>query len=114
VLTTQILAVGGLRSSTIMLNGLVFRALGKPALHTLFQLCSVGPYIVAILVGLNFGIEGVAFFYVLIGAILHPVSLWLVLSTARIPFYARFRALLPPAVAVGVMSLTAILILHTL
>lgn len=113
VLTTQILAVGGLRSSTIMLNGLVFRALGKPALHTLFQLCSVGPYIVAILIGLNFGIEGVAFFYVLIGVILHPVSLWLVLGTARISPYARFRALLPPAVAAGLMSLTAILILHT-
>jgi O-antigen/teichoic acid export membrane protein len=113
VVTTQILAVGGLRSSTLMLNGLVFRALGKPALHTLFQLCSVGPYLVAIVIGLNFGIEGVAFFYVLVGVILHPVSVWLVLGTARLVPVLRFRALLPTVTATGLMSLAAVLALHT-
>jgi O-antigen/teichoic acid export membrane protein len=112
VLTTQILAIGGLRSSTIMLNGLIFRALGRPALHTLFQLCSVGPYLVAIWIGLDLGIEGVALFFVLVGFLLHPVSLWLVLGTARIPYNARFRALLPPAAAAGLMSLAAILVLR--
>jgi O-antigen/teichoic acid export membrane protein len=112
VLTTQILAIGGLRSSTMMLNGLVYRALGRPAIHTLFQMCSLGPYLVAIWIGLDFGIEGVALMYVLVGFLLHPVSLWLVLGTAHIPYGARLRALLPPAAAAGVMSLTAVLILH--
>jgi O-antigen/teichoic acid export membrane protein len=113
VLTTQILAIGGLRSSTMMLNGLVYRALGRPAIHTLFQMCSLGPYLVAIWIGLDFGIEGVALMYVLVGFLLHPVSLWLVLGTAHIPYDAGLRALLPPAAAAGVMSLTAVLILHT-
>ena len=112
VLTTQILVVGGLRSSTMMLNGLIYRALGRPAIHTLFQLCSVGPYVVAIWIGLDFGIEGVALFYVLIGFLLHPVSLWLVLGTAEIPYSVRFRALLAPAVATGLMSVAAIPVLH--
>jgi PST family polysaccharide transporter len=112
VLTTQILVIGGLRSSTMMLNGLIYRALGRPAIHTLFQLCSVGPYLVAIWIGLGFGIEGVALFYVLIGFLLHPVSLWLVLGTAKIPYSARFQALLAPAVATGLMSVAAILVLH--
>jgi O-antigen/teichoic acid export membrane protein len=112
VLTTQILVIGGLRTSTIMLNGLIFRALGRPAIHTLFQLCSLGPYLVAIWIGLRSGIEGVAFFYVLLGFLLHPVSLWLVLRTARISVYARLRALLPPAAAAGLMSAAAIPVLH--
>jgi PST family polysaccharide transporter len=112
VLATQILTIGGLRSSTIMLNGLVYRSLGKPAIHTLFQLGSVGPYLVAIWIGLNFGIEGVALLYVFVGFLLHPFSLWLVLGTAHIPYNARLRALLPPAVAAALMSLAAILVLH--
>jgi hypothetical protein len=96
----------------MMLNGLVYRALGRPAIHTLFQLGSLGPYLVAIWIGLNFGIEGVALFYVLVGFVLHPVSLRLVLGTAQIPYSARLRALLPPAAAAGLMTLGAILALH--
>lgn len=112
VLTTQILALGGLRSSTLKLSGLVFRARGQPHIHTLLQLCSLGPYLVAIVVGLDFGIEGVAFFYVLVGVIFHPVSLWLVLGTARLSWRDHFRALLPTATATLLMSIVAAFALH--
>jgi O-antigen/teichoic acid export membrane protein len=112
VLTAQIFALGGLRASTMMFNGLIFRALGKPHLHALFQLCGLGPALVAFVVGLDFGIGGVAFFFVLAGVMLHPVSWWMVLRTARLAPAQRLRALLPTATATALMSVAAVLTLH--
>src|SRR5690606_33580057 len=72
-LTVQILALGGLREATMMLNGVVYRAVGRPHLHLMLALASTPCYLVAFAVGLRWGIEGVAFFYVLTGWLLHPV-----------------------------------------
>jgi O-antigen/teichoic acid export membrane protein len=112
VLAAQILALGGLRASTMMLNGAIFRARGQPHIHTLFQLCSLGPYLTAFVVGLGFGIEGVALFSVIVGIILHPVSLWLVLNTAQITPRQWIAALLPTAAAAMLMAMAAVVTLH--
>ncbi len=112
VLTAQILALGGLRASAMVVNGLIYRARAKPHLQSLFQLCSIGPYLVAIVIGLDWGIEGVAFFYILVGAVLHPVSLWMVLSTAQLRLSRWISALLPITTATALMSIAAALTLH--
>jgi hypothetical protein len=112
VLTAQILALGGLRDSTMMLNGLIYRVRGKPHLHTLLALCNAVCYVVAFVVGLDFGIAGVAFFYVLAGLLLHPVAWWLLLDTAKLSPWAWLRALLPVVSGTVLMSTAAVLALH--
>jgi O-antigen/teichoic acid export membrane protein len=112
VLTVQVLSLGGLREATVMLNGPVYRALGKPHLHTAFELCNVGCYLVAFVVGLNFGIAGVAFFYVLTGLMLQPVSWWLVFSVTGLSLGRWLAAVFPAVVGTGLMSVAAALALH--
>jgi PST family polysaccharide transporter len=112
VLTVQVLSLGGLREATVMLNGPIYRALGKPHLHTLFELCNVGCYLAAFVVGLNFGIAGVAFFYVLTGLMLQPVSWWLVFSVTGLSLGRWLAAVFPAAVGTGLMSVTAVFALH--
>jgi O-antigen/teichoic acid export membrane protein len=112
VLTVQILAIGGLREATVMLNGPIYRALGKPHLHALFELCNVGCYLTAFVVGLNFGIAGVAFFYLLTGVMLQPVSWWLVFSVTGLSLRPWLTAVIPAAVGTGVMSVATAVVLH--
>ncbi len=95
VLPTQILALGGLREATVMFNGPVYRALGKPHLHLLLEVISVPCYIVAFVIGLHSGIAGVALFYVLTGLLLQPASWWLVLGLLGLPLREWLRALVP-------------------
>jgi O-antigen/teichoic acid export membrane protein len=113
VLSVQILAIGGLREATVMLNGPIYRALGKPHLHALFELCNVGCYLTAFIVGLNFGIAGVAFFYVLTGAMLQPVSWWLVFSVTGLSLRPWLSAVLPAALGTVLMSASAVFVLHS-
>lgn len=101
VLPVQILALGGLRESTGMLNGQVYRALGKPQIHMWWALSNLSCYLVAYAVGVNWGIAGVAFFAVLVGYILYPVSTWLVLGVAGIAWYRWVSVLVPVGLAVG-------------
>jgi len=112
VLSVQILAAGGLREATIMLNGPIYRALGKPHLHALFELCNMGCYLTAFIVGLNFGIAGVAFFYVLTGVMLQPVSWWLLFSVTGLSLRLWLNAVLPAAAGTALMSVGAAFALH--
>lgn len=100
VLPVQILALGGLRESTGMLNGQVYRALGKPQIHMWWALSNLGCYLAAYVVGVNWGISGVAFFAVLVGYVLYPVSIWLVLGVAGIPWWRWVGVLVPVGIAV--------------
>lgn len=110
-LTVQILALGGLREATMMLNGVVYRAVGKPHLHLLLALASTPCYLAAFLIGLRWGIEGVAFFYVLAGVLLHPISWWLLSRTIALSLRDWLAALAPAAGATLLAALAAALIL---
>jgi O-antigen/teichoic acid export membrane protein len=112
VLPMQILALGGLREAAVMFNGPVYRALGKPHLHLLLEVCSVPCYVVAFVIGLDFGIAGVALFYVITGVLLQPASWWLVLGLLGMPLRDWLRALIPAAVGTAGASWAAALILH--
>jgi hypothetical protein len=112
VLTVQILALSGIRESTMMLNGLVYRALGVPQRHALLMLASTPCFLVAFWIGLEFGIEGVALFYALTGLLWHPVSWWLLLGAMNLPLRRWLAILAIPALATIWASLVAILVLH--
>ncbi len=114
VLTVQILALGGLREATMMLNGVVYRAAGRPHLHLLLALVSAPCTLVAFVVGLRHGIAGVAFFYVLAGVLLHPVSWWLLSRTIALPLRDWLAALAPAAGATLLGALAAAPILGPL
>jgi PST family polysaccharide transporter len=111
-LTMQILAFNGLRESLLMLNGPLFRAVGAPQLHTLFGACSAACYVTAFVVGLEFGIAGVAFFFTLTGIVLRPLSLWLVVRILRISVRRWLAALLPAPLAACVMAGATIALRH--
>lgn len=112
VLTTQILALGGLREATTMINGAFYRALGKPHLHFLLQPPSAACYLVAFVVGLDYGIAGVAFFYVLTGLLLQPVAWWMLFGVLGLSFGRWLRALLPLVIVSALMAVIAIITLH--
>lgn len=112
VLPMQILALGGLRESAVMFNGPVYRALGKPHLHLLLEVCSVPCYVAAFVIGLDFGIAGVALFYVITGVLLQPASWWLVLGLLGVPLRDWLRALIPAGVGTGCATGLAALGMH--
>lgn len=111
VLTLQILAIGGLREATMMLNGVVYRAVGRPHLHLMLALASTPCYLAAFVMGLRFGIEGVALFYVLAGALLHPVSWWLLSCTIDLSLRDWLAAIAPAAVGAAFSGAIAALVL---
>ncbi len=112
VLTTQILAISGLREATTMINGAFYRALGKPHLHFLLQPTSAACYLVGFVVGLNYGIAGVAFFYLLTGLLFQPVASWMMFNLLELSFWHWLRALLPLAVTTTITAGAAILVQH--
>ena len=112
VLTTQILALSGLREATTMINGAFYRALGKPHLHFLLQPTSAACYLVAFVVGLDYGIAGVAFFYLLTGLLLQPVAWWMLFGILRLRFACWLRALLPIMIVTAIMAVSATVTLH--
>jgi len=114
VLTVQVLAFGGLREATMMLNGVVYRAVGRPHLHLMLALASTPCYLVAFVAGLRFGIAGVALFYVLTGLMLHPISWALLSRTLALSLHDWLAALAPAAAAAGVSALGAALALGPL
>lgn len=111
-LAMQILAFNGLREALVMLNGPLFRAVGAPHLHTLFGACSAACYVVAFVVGLDFGIEGVALFFTLTGLVLLPLSLWLVVHTLHVSARRWLAAVLPAPLAACVMAIVSIAFRH--
>jgi len=114
VLTVQILAFGGLREATMMLNGVVYRAVGRPHLHLMLALASTPCYLVAFATGLRWGIEGVAFFYVLTGWLLHPVSWWLLSRTIALPLHGWLSSLVPAAAGTALAAIAGALAFRAL
>ncbi|NDJ75900.1 MAG: lipopolysaccharide biosynthesis protein [Chloroflexi bacterium] len=112
VLPMQVLAFGGIREVTMMLNGSVYRALGRPELHMMLSVASVVCYLVGFVVGLDYGIGGVAFFFVFVGFLLHGVSLWMVLSCLRLSFFGWARVLVVPLVLLGLVGLVGSVALY--
>ena len=112
VLPAQILALAGLREATGMFNGGVYRALGVPHLHTLLALVSAPCYVVAFLVGVNYGVAGVAFFFLLTGALLQPVAWWLLWRVSGVTPRHLWHYLRDAALVAALMGVLAALILH--
>lgn len=112
VLTAQILAVGGLREATMMLNGQVYRAIGKPLFHMMLGAASAVCFLVAFVLGLQEGIEGVAFYFCLAGLLIQPAAWWLILSVLHISLWRWLAALIPTATATALMALAATPTLH--
>ncbi len=111
-LPAQILAVGGLRAATGMLNGPVYRALNRPHLHTLLELASVPCYLTAFVVGVRHGIAGVALLIVLTGFLLQPLSWLLLFGTTGLSLRRWLGALVPAATGTLLLALAAAPVLH--
>lgn len=103
VLPAQIFVLGGLRECTGMLNGSIYRAVGRPDLHFVLELAGGACFVVAFWVGLDFGIAGVAFFYVLTGFLWQPAIWWLVLSVLGVSWSEWWRSLAPAAISAMAM-----------
>jgi len=112
VVAVQILAIGGLREAPMVLTWAAYRARGRPDIQMLLGMVSLVCYLLAYVIGLEWGIEGVAFFFVLTSLLLFPVSLWLLLRVLQMPLLAWLRALVPAALGTLVMAPVAVLTLR--
>ena len=83
-------------------------------LHLMLALASTPCYLVAFWIGLRWGIEGVAFFYVLTGWLLHPISWWLLSRTVALPLHDWLAALAPAAGGTALAALAGALAFRAL
>lgn len=112
VIPAQLFMLGGLRSATNALNGSIYRALGKPHLHTLLELASVPCYLIAFWIGVQHGIAGVALLTALTGLLLQPLGWWLLFSITEMTLFRWIRTILPATVGTVLLASTAIPLLH--
>ena len=112
VLPAQILALAGLREAGGMFNGGVYRALGRPHLHTLLGLVSAPCYVLAYFVGVDYGIAGVAFFFLLTSLLWQPAAWWLLWRASGVTLGAWWRSVRSAAGAAVLVGTVATLILY--
>jgi len=85
-------------------GGQLLMALGKPRKEFNFSLIQVVPLLVAVLVGTQFGINGIAAGVALVLTTFAIVFLRVCTREIRLPFSAIIRSILPAAACAGIMA----------
>ncbi len=107
VVVVQILAVNGVRLAIGRLNGVVYEATGRPKWDFVMLSITFVAYLVAFLVGVNWGIEGVAWGYTIAGYALVPVDQFLVNRLLGTRPARLLRGLVPVTFATVAMAVVA-------
>lgn len=74
----QVLAINGVRLALGRMNGVVFEATGRPQWDFYMLLTTLVLYVGAFLVGVDYGVVGVAWAFTIAGYVLVPIDVWLV------------------------------------
>lgn len=99
----QLLAIGGLLASVGTTVGSVLKGIGRPDVELRLNLVSVGLLAVALLVGVRYGIIGVAAAVSLKTLLMVSAFAWAVTRLIGLPFRTYLRALTPAILATGAM-----------
>ncbi|WP_421655574.1 lipopolysaccharide biosynthesis protein [Leptothermofonsia sp. ETS-13] len=104
----QILALMGMLRAVTFFKGSVFIAMGKPAWWFWLSVLNVVLNLIGFAIAIPFGIQAVAFAYVLRGYLAFPVGQWAVSRLIQDPLLLYLRQFITPLVSALVMA-TAIL-----
>lgn len=99
VLTVQVLALNGVRLSMTTLNGTVMESTGKPAWNLMLNLGLLAVAFPGFVIGVHFGIIGVAVAYTVAGCAALPVSMVLAGRRLRLPLRGQAVAFRVAAIA---------------
>jgi PST family polysaccharide transporter len=91
----SILAIAGARETVFYITPALMKALGLAGLNLRFEIVSTSVQVAGIVIGLQFGLVGVALGYLIAGIALTPVILVLQRRTAGTPIRAQLGSLLP-------------------
>jgi O-antigen/teichoic acid export membrane protein len=104
----RLLAIGGLLQSLIRLTPSVLQACARQRLLFIFSAGTAGVLVVAFVVGLHWGAEGVAAGFATATAIVLPVGLTTVIQATRVKATAVARSLGPVVAASALMTVVMI------
>jgi O-antigen/teichoic acid export membrane protein len=108
VVPLQILALTGLRQSIQSTVSPVLLALGRADWNLRWGLGSSALYVASFIVGLNWGITGVAAAYTAVGFIISPVSVMIIGKFLDFSVWDYCRNLRPIAIATSLLAVVAI------
>lgn len=100
----RLLALGGLMQVLFSLDGSVLKACGRQRLHFWFAGARAAVLSVAFVIGLHWGINGVAAGFTIGETLMAPIGLLLVGRTTGVSVKAIWHSLLPVLAAAAVMS----------
>lgn len=110
VVPLQILALTGLRQSIQSTVSPVLLALGRADWNLRWGLGASAAYVASFIVGLNWGITGVAAAYTIVGFAISPLSVMIIGKFLDFTVGDYCRNLLPVAVSTGGLALSAVLV----
>jgi O-antigen/teichoic acid export membrane protein len=90
-----VLAVAGARETVFYITGSVMRAMGAGRMNLRYELLATGTQLTGIVIGLQFGVEGVALGYAIAGFLLVPVLLRIQRSLTGTPVRRQLAAIVP-------------------
>ena len=114
VIIVQILALGGVLSSTIYFHGGLLIALGKPNWRLATASFSACLKITLVLTAVHYGIVAVAMANVLTTAIVAPLSIWLVRHLLQFDWQIYLQSIFRPALNSVAMSIFVFLTMYYL
>ncbi len=109
VLILQILSLTGILQTITILQGSAFIALGQPWIRFRIGLLNASFNLVACLVGVQWGLQGVAAGYVISGYLLFPISQWFLNQLTPISIKDYLSQLLAPCVCTTTMIIALII-----
>lgn len=91
----SVLAVAGARETVFYITGSLMRAMGAAQLNLRYEIVATSSQLTGIVVGLQFGLVGVALGYALVGFALAPILLAIQRHLTGVPIRAQVRTIAP-------------------
>jgi len=107
VVTVQILAINGVRLAFGRLNGVVYEATGRPKWDFTMVVLTLVAYVVAFAIGVDYGVEGVAWAYTIAGYALVPLDQLLVSRALNVSPVTTLRRIGPVLLATALMAIVS-------
>jgi PST family polysaccharide transporter len=104
VATVQILALNGPRLALNGLNGSILQAIGRPSLDLALNLVLFVASAIAFVIGVQYGIEAVAWGFTIVGFLLLPLSISIIMRALSVRSVTLFGGLAPITVATAGMA----------
>lgn len=106
----QVLAINGVRLALSRMSNVIYEAMGRPHIDFLLTTVTFAIYTVATLIGVQYGIVGVAWGLTIAGHLIIPIDLYLLRRTIPISLVGLASRLFPVVLATTALGLVGWLI----